>query len=366
MKRLLKALAISFGGGLALGAGIKIGQASVNTRPRKQSDLDPLLQRLDAVEGRIVRVESSSRHPSPAASAPGVVAPNFSAEQLHGLSLDIRNVDHKLEELEARLPVLIRGGVTERVDEVYVTLRREIEEVHNRAIQALVDTLQNQVMQRMSVIESGLTDQSKAIGDLRQSSMRTDLSLQKMLAGIEQLRDQSKPPSPPRSDPGYRPPDAVTSPVASAPRLDREETGARPRPLSVELMESQPAALRRWRTPFTVAMAGVLVLAGFGFASRFVRKRSVDPQATAAQVSTLTSTVASNDAKSGDANALLEQGRDYARRQDWVRAESAYRSVLQANPQNREAALGLTDVLYYQHKYEESAAVLNRLSTARL
>jgi hypothetical protein len=370
MKGVLKALAISFGGGLALGAGIKIGQASVKAR-RSQSDseVDPLVQRLDAVEGRIVRMESSVRiQPSAGTVSPGVAAANFSAqnvEALQALSANIRKVDHKIEELETRLPVLIRNGVSERVDEVYVTLRREIEEVHNRAVQALVDTLQNQVMQRMSVIETGLTEQSKAIGDLRHSSMRTDQSLQKMLAGIEQLRDQSRPPSPPRPDAEFRAQDAVVSPVpsnvASAPRLDREESGARPHPLSFELGATQPAALRRWRTPVTVALAGILMLSGFSVASRFVRKRFTEPQSFAAPVST----AAASD-KPSDTNALLDQGREYVRRQEWTQAENAYRSVLQANPQNREAALGLTDVLYQQHKYEESAAVLNRPSIASL
>ena len=311
-------------------------------------------------------MESSVRIPPAAGPAsPSGAAANFSPqnlEALQALSANIRSVDHKIEELETRLPGLIRGGVTERVDEVYVTLRREIEEVHNRAVQALVDTLQNQVMQRMSVIETGLTEQSKAIGDLRQSSLRTDQSLQKMLAGIEQLRDQSKPPSLPRPDPGFGSDEAIPSSVASAPRLDREESAARPHPLSFELIETQPATLRRWRTPLTVAMASVLTLSGFGLASRFVRKRAQEPQAFAAPVSTVAN---DQSAKPGDA-ALLEQGRDFVRRQDWAQAERVYRSVLQANPQNREAALGLTDVLYQQHKFEESAAVLNRLSTARL
>jgi hypothetical protein len=362
MKGVLKALAISFGGGLALGAGIKIGQASVKAPSRPESEVDPLLRRLDAVEGRIVRVESSVRaQSSPGSVSPSTAAANFSAEDLQLLSANIRNVDHKIDELESRLPGLIRGGVTERVDEVYVTLRREIEEVHNRAIQALVDTLQNQVMQRMSVIEGSLTEQSRAIGDLRQSSMRTDQSLQKMLAGIEQLRDQSKPPSPPRPDAGFRAHDVVASPVpsplASAPYRDREESSARPHTLSFEL-ETPPASYRRWRTPFTVALAGVVMITGLSFASRLVRKKFMDPPTFAAPVSTAAAT--------DTTSTLLEQGRDSARRQDWAQAESAYRSVLQTNPQNREAALGLTDVLYQLHKYEESAAVLNRLSTARL
>ena len=41
-----------------------------------------------------------------------------------------------------------------------------------------------------------------------------------------------------------------------------------------------------------------------------------------------------------------DQGREYQRRKDWPKAEAAFRSALEANPGNRDAALGLSDVLY--------------------
>src|SRR5437762_7825039 len=107
MKRLLKALAISFGGGLALGAGIRIGQASVKARPRSESEVDPLLRRLDAVEGRIVRVESSVRvHPTAGSVSPAIAGAKFSSDDLQTLSANIRSVDRKIDELESRLPGL--------------------------------------------------------------------------------------------------------------------------------------------------------------------------------------------------------------------------------------------------------------------
>src|SRR5258708_40192556 len=121
MKRLLKALAISFGGGLALGAGIRIGQASVKARPRSESEVDPLLQRLDAVEGRIVRVESSVRvHPAAGSVSLAIAAAKFSPEDLQALRPNIRGVGRKIDELESRLAGLICAGVDERADEVHV------------------------------------------------------------------------------------------------------------------------------------------------------------------------------------------------------------------------------------------------------
>jgi thioredoxin-like negative regulator of GroEL len=61
----------------------------------------------------------------------------------------------------------------------------------------------------------------------------------------------------------------------------------------------------------------------------------------------------------------MEQAREYQRRKDWANAEAAYRSALETNPANRDAALGLSDVLYQEQKYEESAAVLNKLSASK-
>ena len=67
--------------------------------------------------------------------------------------------------------------------------------------------------------------------------------------------------------------------------------------------------------------------------------------------------------KPEDPVSMVELGREYQRRKDWTKAESAYRSALEASPGNRDAALGLSDVLYQQQKYEESAAVLNKISS---
>ncbi len=432
MNRFLKALAISFGGGVALGAGIRIGQASV--KPRSPAEQDPLRHRLDEFEGRIERVESTvhtsvatgladyaagafAPAPAAASSATAGISPAVSRqiEDLQKLRGEIRNVDRKIEELESRLPELIRSGVTARVDEAYTTLRREIEEVHNHAVKTLVETLQNNVMQRMSVIEGSLTEQSRAIGDLRQASVRNDQSLQKMLAGIEHLRDQSKPPSPasggpgaaPASgtnsgtNPGFPPSPTVARPssegqtygsrlsfsgvAASAPTLQTEKVPEPSRPLSFELIESRPVSSTRWRTPATVALLALLVLSGLGFGVQMLRKRMAESSDRSAPVTSLASAGGSSlpavggnrpgeapameqrpSGQLGDSAAVLEMCRDYVRRKDWARAESAYRAVLQTDPRNREAVQGLSDVLYQLRKFEESAAVFNSLSAGRM
>ena len=69
--------------------------------------------------------------------------------------------------------------------------------------------------------------------------------------------------------------------------------------------------------------------------------------------------------KPGDLTTLIDLGREYARRKDWAKAEAAYRSALETSPGNRDAAFGLSDVLYQEQKYEESAAVVNKLSAIK-
>src|SRR6266481_5288361 len=69
MKSVLKTLAISFGGGLALGAGMRLAQGPAKGRSETRVDLDPLLVRLHDVESRIVEMESAE-HVAPMAPAP--------------------------------------------------------------------------------------------------------------------------------------------------------------------------------------------------------------------------------------------------------------------------------------------------------
>src|SRR5579863_8993549 len=117
MKAVLKTLAISFGGGLALGAGIRLTQGPAKPRREPELDLDPLLSRLKHVERRIseIELESDARVETPASSVPlpsevlGQTLVAFEArlasqlndvEQIRG---DIRRVDERLAGLDSRL-----------------------------------------------------------------------------------------------------------------------------------------------------------------------------------------------------------------------------------------------------------------------
>jgi uncharacterized coiled-coil protein SlyX len=496
MKAVLKTLAISFGGGLALGAGIRLTQGPARTRREEPSvDLNPLLTRLQSVESRIVEIETVTPAVSEntlAAFESRVAAQLGDVEQLRG---EVDVIDRRVGKLDAQIPAIVQSAVDVRLDqvqqklhqdfeetqsrsmtafvetlqsrmleipaivqstvdvrfnEVHEKLQHDFEEAQSRSMTAFVDTLQSRVVDRINTLETNLVDQSEAIGKLRDTSLRTDESLQKMLVGIERLVDQSRAPqvapapqaSAPepavepavvvpedagvpeklaahltqvrdgavqRIDEGQHVPEpqpvlvakapvaveTVSAPVlasvaavAEGPAAESATAGDAPQSeesyewvnrIGLELLAPQPKPQRGWRIPLAVGLvAGLILIAGLlysGVLQRFLSSSALRQTSTLASTSpepesaaSLNTGGATSSQPSADSNAsatsLVEQARDYTRRKDWAKAESAFRSALEASPANREAALGLSDVLYQEQKYEESAAVLNKLSSA--
>jgi uncharacterized coiled-coil protein SlyX len=209
MKAVLKTLAISFGGGLALGAGIRLTQGPAKSRREPEVDLDPLLSRLQNVESRIGEMESGvsgeavSSGPLPS-EVLGKTLVAFEARlasqvnDVEHLRDDVRRVNQCLADLDSQLPVLVQSTVDVRFQQAEKKLQHDFEEVQSRSMTAFVETLQTKVVERISTLEVNLAEQSQAIGKLRDASARSDENLQKMLVGIEQLVDQSRasPPAP--------------------------------------------------------------------------------------------------------------------------------------------------------------------------
>lgn len=456
IKSLLKTLAISFGGGLALGAGLKLGQGSAKERAGAEVDLNPLLDRLDDVEDRIIKVESSVSS-RPAGGAPPVsdeTAPEARvtdagsmesvladqsarlashAREMTGLrhemqAVDLRRADQmaelgrKVEHLELRLPQIVEVNVGLRFDEIEQKLQKNFEEAQSRSMDSFVQAIQTRVVQRISTLETSLVEQSQAIGKLCEASSKTDENLQKMLAGIEKLCDQSRPPPPPQTmswtetlaqsvaaprpaaapsrpnqgSPEQANPDSAkvnapaparsekppsqearSVPLATEPRPASHSIEPPPPPLSEQqnrpetiafkLLAPEPKARKKWGLP---VILGVLIavaggVAGLRYSGGFQEKLDTSPAPSASaapSASNLQSLQERLSAKPNDESALLDLSREYVSRKDWPRAEENFRGVLRINPKNREAVLGLSDVLYQEQKYEESAAVLNRLS----
>jgi cytochrome c-type biogenesis protein CcmH/NrfG len=153
--------------------------------------------------------------------------------------------------------------------------------------------------------------------------------------------------------------------------------------IGIELLAPRVKPRMGWRIPLVVGLvAGLILIAGLLYSGilQHYFESSAAPQtptlASTAPVAAEPSSAPqySNDlpaleqraaSKPNDSSALMDLGREYQRRKDWSKAEAAYRSALDASHANRDAALGLSDVLYQEQKYEESAAVLNKLSSTK-
>jgi cytochrome c-type biogenesis protein CcmH/NrfG len=153
--------------------------------------------------------------------------------------------------------------------------------------------------------------------------------------------------------------------------------------IGLELLAPRPKPHKGWPVPLVAGLvAGLIVIVGLfymGMFQRYFNSRPTQPQtptlASTAPASESSTPPAGADklqaleqrasSKPADPASLVELAREYQRRKDWGKAESAYRSALEAGPGNRDAALGLSDVLYQQQKYEESAAVLNKISSEK-
>ncbi|HUI39045.1 MAG TPA: tetratricopeptide repeat protein [Candidatus Nitrosotalea sp.] len=498
MKAVLKTLALSFGGGLALGAGLRLTQGAAKKREEPALDLDPLLARLKKVESRIVQIETAPRA-APVAPAPAVIPEKTLAAfesrlaaqfaDVEHLRVEMRRVDQRLGEMDAQIPVLIQSTVSVQFREVEHKLQLEFEEAQSRSMTAFVDTLQTKVVERITALETNLAEQSTAIGNLRDSSLRTDENLQKMLAGIEKLVDQTRapqaPPPSPRSTPPHEAepkPQPMTAGIEAEkarepivhkpatartfePSIEPEPTpiseaylaaipqdipilagrpeithpgaaetahsngvasekvsepapvlvktaepvaepvkGPEPAPaaesappaeppkseesyewvnrIGLELLAPRPKPRIGWRLPLAVGLAaGLILVAGLlysGVLQKYFNPAVAQPSPTlattapapepappATNANDVQSLEQRASAKPSDPAALIDLAREYQRRKEWAKAEAAYRSALEASPGNRDAALGLSDVLYQEQKYEESAAVLNKLSSGK-
>ena len=124
-----------------------------------------------------------------------------------------------------------------------------------------------------------------------------------------------------------------------------------------------PAAVRRVVAFFLVAVAlscfGIHLAMGGDLESGNERIRAGDyPGAAAAFRAVLAASPENRDARFGLARALSFSG-------DAAGGEREYRAILAADPGDVEARLGLSDVLAWQKKYGESIEVLDALSADR-
>jgi uncharacterized coiled-coil protein SlyX len=241
--KLIKILAASVGGGIALGAGIRLGEAIAGRNPAGlPGENQNLLQKLDEMENRLVSLEKES--PSSIVSRIEMHAAGVSAVGAE-LGAETRRIE-ALGETAVQLRGDLRGWLEESVAakmaEVETRLRAESEHSRKEMLDALVEGVQTRVLQRISKLEDEVASQSAAMTELRECSLRTERSVHQLLGGIDKLIVKY-PAAAPEKSLEKSPEKTVESLAEAAAPVKVPEPPAPAAPLPA----AQPPAKGRWR-----------------------------------------------------------------------------------------------------------------------
>jgi chromosome segregation ATPase len=188
LAKLLKILAASVGGGLVLGAGIRLGGAMAAQHPAlRMEGGDKLAERLGEMEERLLSLEAEN--PAAIVSRFEKQAAEVSAVRTR-LDTDGRQIEALSEtsrRLRAELRDWLEESVAARMAEVETRLQTESERGQKHVLDAFTESVQTRVIHRISRLEEEVASQSAAMGELRECSLRTELSVQKLLGGLDRL-----------------------------------------------------------------------------------------------------------------------------------------------------------------------------------
>jgi hypothetical protein len=189
---LLKILVASVGSGFVLGAGIRFGEALV-----AQSSAPP-----DAGHNTGNSPSSSQRLPHPKKNGTAMIVSRFDNQPTEvsavrtQVDLEGRQVD-TLGEASLRFHGELRGWLEERVAarlaDVETRFRGESERDQKQLLSAFADSVQTRVIHRLSKLEEEVAGQLAAMNELRECSLRTELSMQKLLGSLDKLLIENPP-----------------------------------------------------------------------------------------------------------------------------------------------------------------------------
>ncbi len=192
MTNFFKILAASVGGGLVLGAGIRLGEAIATGGPESGPNSNrKFAEKVGAVEKRLAALETK---PKPE-GAPAIGS-RFAAQEAE-LSAIRSRIEKESREVDAlganslRLRGELRGWIQEavatQIADVEVHLKMEAERTQQQMLDAVVEGIEARLMHRLSGLEEEVAGQLAAMSELRECSLRNEQSLQKLLGGLDRL-----------------------------------------------------------------------------------------------------------------------------------------------------------------------------------
>jgi hypothetical protein len=195
--KFINILAASVGGGILLGAGIRLGESIIGRDPaaRDSETGSKLEARLGALEDRLINLE-----------AVGPVAGDAKGESrtaVAAIRSELGREDERvaaLSQMGAQLRVELQGwleqSVGTRFADVEAKLKAESDDARKQMLDAFAESVQTRVTHRISRLEEEVAGQSAAMAELRDCSLRTEQSLQKLLGGLDRLLVPRSAPTP--------------------------------------------------------------------------------------------------------------------------------------------------------------------------
>ncbi len=302
----------------------------------------PILDRLEDIEGRIGDMESGE------APVPGNVRGWLDRQMADTFSGTNSGRDvalgRSVMEIEARLPQMIEEAVTSRFQNMATKLQQEIEETHLRTLETFVKNIQVKLVQRVSALETDMAKQAEAMHQLREYSQRTEDNLSRLISGVDKLTQEL--------------PKRLAAPATHV--FSAAETVPEPKPMRRRSSRRSNAKIFWVGT----AVLALIIVGAFQLPKLFNNDKSGAPASAASTATAAPATSASNPAPlpiGADTKTRMQAAAQYADNKEYSLAESVYKQVLQAEPNNVEARKALASVLYREDKIEESAAELEKL-----
>ncbi len=197
MAKFLHILAASVGGGLVLGAGIRLGEAICSSgenkpgrRRRGVEDGDELTERLDRVE-REVRGERTG--PGLDSALAGVVERmDRQQREMETMRRQISDATHALDsagvgarDLRGELRRELTGELDRRLAAVEESLHRSLDTSNREAVESMVSTIEKRLAPRIARIETELSGQSASVAELRECALQSERSILRLLTALE-------------------------------------------------------------------------------------------------------------------------------------------------------------------------------------
>lgn len=232
MAKLINILAASVGSGIMLGAGIRLGEALANrdAAPRREPEgAGKFALRLDGLEERLLHLESNGAAGSLEKQTSELAAIRSQVAAGEGKIEDLRGVSRRLR---GELQGWLEDTVTTRLADLESKLKAETAHTQQQMLDAFVEGVQTRVMHRIAKLEQEVAGQSAAMTELRECSLRTEQSVQKLLGGLDRLivDRQTPPPADQAAETGAR--NSTPAPAVETPESSGQPAAAEPEPVA--------------------------------------------------------------------------------------------------------------------------------------